>query len=247
MRERRDPLGSVGYGEELRREGRDPLSELPRARNEFLGTLWMGRQIGSPGGAGRQMVDTYVRPGTLRAEYPAYVDAMRSEMVELRALELLGNPVGGLEIAHELLLDLRQQILAGEADMGQLAADNAPSEDRKLAKGLIAPLAVRQLPAGAMRDFVVAGEVGAISDPIPWSYKGPASAIDPVVGYALLRIERKTRAESAPAFELPETQNLIRDKVASDLSKDRRAAAADRLGRDAMVWTHPLVRRYLGE
>jgi hypothetical protein len=247
IRERREPKGSVAYGAELRREGRDPLYELPRAREELLGRLWFGRETGAEGGAGRKMVDTYVRPGTLRRQYPAWADAQQAEFVELRAVELMGAPVGGPEFARELLAEMRRDILAGEADMAALAAEHSGDPDLRQAQGRIAPLRVANLPDGELRDFVLAGSDGAVSEPIAWGLNGPAGVLDRAVAYRIFRIERKTRAESAPAFESATTQESIRRDITRELASRRETAAAERLNRASMVWMHPMVSSFLRE
>jgi hypothetical protein len=247
IREQREPLGSIGYGADLRRKGRDPLDELPRARRELLGHLWMQRELGGRNGAGRPMVDTYVRPGTMRELYPAWVEEQRAEFVELRMVELLGDQVAGLEIALSILTDQREQILSGEVDMGQLAFDNWADEALKNARGLVSPMPVANLGDGEVFRFVVDNEEGAVSAPIAWGRKGPASVVDPAVGYRLFRIEKKTRAEEAPPFGLTATQDELRTRIEERRERERRAAASDRLGLSSMVWIHPLVRQLIGE
>jgi len=245
IRERREPKGSIAYGAELRRDGRDPLYELPRAREELLGRLWFGRETGAEGGAGRKMVDTYVRPGTLRRQYPAWADAQQAEFVELRAVDLEIAAAGGEEFARELMREMRRDILAGEADMAELAAEYSGDPDLRQAQGRIAPLRVANLPDGELRDFVLAGADGAISEPIAWGLSGPAGVLDRAVSLRIFRIERKTRAESAPAFESATTQESIRRDITRELASRRESAAADRLNRASMVWRHPIVSSFL--
>ncbi len=247
IREQREPKGSVTYGAELRRRGRDPLDELPRARRELLGHLWMQRNLGGTNGAGRPMVDTYVRPGTMRELYPAWVEEQRADIVELRMVELLGDQVAGLEIAESILTDQREQILSGEVDMSQVAFDNWADETLKNSRGLISPMPVSNLGDGEVFRFVVDNEEGAVSAPIAWGRKGPASIVDPAVGYRLFRIEKKTRVEEAPPFGLTATQDELRERVERRRESERRAAASDRLGQSSMVWIHPLVRQLIGE
>jgi len=247
IREQREPLGSVGYGADLRRKGRDPLDELPRARRELLGHLWMQRELGGRNGPGRPMVDVFVRPGVMREQYPTWAEEQRAEFVELRTVELLGDPVGGVDIAQSILVDKREEILAGEVDMGELAAKEATDEALRESQGLIRPFPVSNLGDSELYRFVVDNAEGAVSAPIAWGRNGPASILDPVVGYRLFRIEKKTRVEEAPPFTVAATQDELRERVEQRRERERRAAASDRLGQSSMVWIHPLVRQLIGE
>jgi hypothetical protein len=247
IREQREPKGSVNYGAELRRNGRDPLDELPRARRELLGHLWMQRELGGRNGPGRAMVDVFVRPGVMREQYPLWAEEQRAEFVELRTVEMLGDTAGGLDIALAILNEQREKILTGEVDMAVLAADPASEESLRESKGLIRPFPVSNLGDSELFKFVVDNPEGSVSTPIAWGRGGPASILDPVVGYRLFRIEKKTRAESAPPFGVAATQDELRRRVEERRERERRSTASDRLGQSSMVWIHPLVRQLLGE
>jgi hypothetical protein len=246
LRERRDEAGTVGYGDELRRSGLDPLGELARQRRMLLGRQWIDRQTGD-GGFGRQIADTYVRPGTLRAEYPRYRTSSRSSEVVLRQIVVEGSQVGSVELAREYLVQVREQILAGEEDMAALAATENADEGLARAQGLLPAVDVQAVSDPVLREFLLTQPEGSITAHQPIGARGAtAGPLAPTIGWAIFRIERRIDGPEPPPFETVEAQEAIRRTLERANRELRTLRAYDRQNRYVLRWMHPALTNILG-
>lgn len=235
-RDLRDASGAVGYGERVRSRGRDPLTEIRSRRNEILGAIWMRRQQGEER-FDRPLYDTYVRPGTLRAEYPRFAESAGSPTFTFRQLTVQGNLVGGEEVARDVLAGARAEILAGTADMAQLAEENGMGGG-----GLVRPTRMDTSGDSPLQRFLADAEVGDVSPLLPTDGRGslqPAGRTP--AGWTILRVEAIDPGPPPPPFESREAQDRIRTARANALRELRTSWAYETQGRRASIWVAPLV------
>lgn len=246
LRERRDEAGTVGYGDELRRSGLDPLGEMSRQRRMLLGRQWIDRQTGD-GGFGRQIVDTYVRPGTLRSEYPRYQASSRISEVVLRQIVIEGSQVGSVDLAREYLVQLRDQILSGEEDMAALAATENADEGLARAQGLLAAVPIQLVAEPALREFFLTSPEGSITPPQPVGARGAqAGPLTATIGWTIYRIERRIDGPEPSPFETVGVQQAIRRTLERANRELRTLRAHDRQSRHVLRWMHPALEDMLG-
>lgn len=240
-RDNRDLSGTVNYGQGIRERGRDPLTEVRSRRDEILGSLWEGRQIGRER-FDRPLYDVYVRPGRLRAEYPRFARSTGASDFTLRQLTVMGSQVGGADVARDVLADLREQILAGREDMAALAASTNLNEALAAREGLLPPETIATGGDLPIQRWLAAAKVGDISPPLGVGPRemlvGPGT--EPI-GWTILRVERIDPGPPPAPFESLEAQDAIRNARGDALADLRRQWAYERQGRRASIWIDPLV------
>lgn len=238
-RDRRDANGTVDYGATIRERGRDPLTEIRRRRDEIFGDIWIRRQQGVER-YDRPMFDTYVRPGTLRAEYPRYARSAGASDFTLRQLTVLGSLVGGPDVARDVLDEARAAIAEGTADMAALADDNGMGNG-----GLRPPIRVDTGLDAPLQRFLASAEVGDLSPLLPVDARG--GLLPPgrtAAGWTLVRVEGIDAGDAPPPFESREAQTAIRGAREDALREMRTAWAYERQGQRASIWIDPVVAPY---
>ncbi|MEZ5977213.1 MAG: peptidylprolyl isomerase [Planctomycetota bacterium] len=236
--------GSLEYGEELRRRGRDPLVELERTRREFLAELWRRREVGDPNGLGRPKVDTYVRPGVLRARYEAFAEAASTDVVEFSMVTVQGAAVGGVDEARDVAADLRRQILSGQVDFAEAASQLNIPDANPAGGGRFAPVALAELGQGPIGTFAAKAREGEISEPMPFGSRGAeVGPGDEIRGYRLIRLEQRTPGPPPPKFTDPGVQADLRERIEDFERRQLFERALDRVGARVYRWQHPMVDR----
>jgi len=244
LEDQRQELGNLGFAEQLREQGSDPLQELRNQEDEALGMAWLRGELGYPSFAReRPVVDRYLRPGELRAFYQLEGQRMSDPAkVQLQVLALPYDAWGGAEIARDqlsLLLADREAGNFGEAEFTAAVEEyGAFLPERRGYTGLEPIPSLAQLEAG-WTSFLTSAEPGQISGILTYSRLPGRNRAPLPEGVCLLRVVQQEEGQPPPSFRQREFQSDLRRALGNQRDNTRATRAIRRrLGR-SYVWVTP--------
>ena len=229
--DRIDEAGLQQYGDSLRRQGIDPLVAKRKTEAQIYRYQWEAFVTGDPRyGGGRPAVDSFIRPGELRAFYEVRLDDLGSPSeVTLQVITVDAAQAGGQQFAAQALEEVRQELLGG-ASWNQKAAEYSSTNGREY--GIRERQTLAQMRDDALRRFAAEAEVGAMSEVL--ERRTPDGEL---VGVQLARLLDKTEGEPPPPFDDPVLQNNLRTFLRRAQEQALIEVSRDRLLTDAYTWT----------
>lgn len=243
LEEQRAPAGALGYGEQLRSRGLDPLSEFNASRQDAFRIAWENEVLGRAGlGVERPRVDRFVRPGELRAFHRQFSEMESAPVVRLRLMDVSSKATGGLESARQLTEQLLVDLEAGEPfdDLFEVYGTRF-----RETLGVQPPVSSAQLEDPELRAFAESAEPGDFSLVLPYWEPTPGggesrSGGDPD-GYRIATLLSREAPQETPEFERLEFQRTLRQRLLAETDRRRLAqATATRFDR-SHVWVHPVL------
>ena len=233
LAEEQEALGTAGHAQALRRKGYDRRAEQDAASDDLYANWYRASVAGyAPGSNGRQVVDTYLRPGQLQAIYEQYAEEFAEPpTIQLQQLVVTAAQAGSLEDAEEIVGDFRRDALAGE-DFDELCRDFSAVGSAQA--GRSEPLSPDQLADPRHRAFLASDpEVGDFSEVMPFALPGNP---DEVIGYQLVRLIARSDIEPPRPFVDQEIQHRVNQVAEGVFRRQRLQRASAELRRQSFIW-----------
>jgi hypothetical protein len=233
LAEEQESLGTLGHAQSLRRKGFDRKDEQAAASDNLYADWFRASVAGyAPGSNGRQVVDTFLRPGQLQAIYEQFPEVFAAPpTVQLQLLVVTTAQAGSLEDAEQIVADFRRDALAGE-DFDTLCRDFSAIGSGVDGRG--EPVSPDQLADPRHQAFVAGNpEVGSFSEVMPFALpENPGE----VIGYQLVRLIARSALEPPKPFVDKEIQIKV-NKLAQNVFRGRRLESAEgKLQRESFIW-----------
>ena len=228
--DRIDEAGLQQYGDALRRQGIDPLVAKRQTEGQIYRYQWEAFVKGDPRyGGGRPAVDSFIRPGELRAFYEVRLDDLGTPSeVTLQVIAIGADQAGGQEWAVVALEDVQQQLREG-ASWNQMASTYSRTGGREF--GIREKQSLAKIEDDELRRFAAEAEVGGTSEILEWR-----NADGQLIGVQIARLLDKTEGEPPPAFDNPILQNNLRGYLKQAQEAALLELSRDRLLSDSYTW-----------
>ena len=229
--DRIDTEGVLEYGDSLRQRGLDPLMIRRRTKSDIYRSQWESFVTGnSRYSGGRPSVDSFIRPGELRAFYELRQDDLGTPSeITLQVVTFDANAWGNQEYATEGATGMLSELAAGAA-WKDLATDYSSTFRESF--GLRPAQTLAQISDLDLRRFAGAAKTGDVSEILP--RRGDDGTL---VGVQVARIVEQSDGVPAPPFDDPNLQNQLRNARSQSMQALLLDLAEERLLLDCYAWS----------